>query len=79
MHLKNILIICSALFSQYANGAPRNAPLLDGGDIEIPPFPTRCTGKRSAYKDLMWMESALCFASQPGRFMCFFNFYEHID
>ena len=74
MHLKNVLIICSALFSQYANGVPRNAPEFDGEDIVIPAFPAMCTGERSPYKDAVWMESALCVISQPGRCMWLFKF-----
>jgi len=80
MHLKNILIvICSAIFSQYANGA-ENKP---GKSDKFPDFPKVCEeipdkkyeypykkgekgGKVRKLQTLGWKDKALCSISQPA-------------
>ena len=84
MYLKNILIVCSALFSQYANGAKQNYPE-DMEDIKLPDFPKVCRSPRKIggtrqskiESEYQWMETAVCFINQPGRFIRSLNFHEH--
>ena len=88
MYLKSALIVCSALFSQYANGAESNYPEKKGGVFQIPSFPDMCSaipGKKGklavrrgkAQSPYQWSDSAICGISQPGKFIWLLNFHEH--
>ena len=81
MTLKNIIIICSALFSHFANGQTTKRKKNQPGQYDkIPEFPEICgiPEKENPYKEkgglrklqasqYRWRDSAFCVIDQPGR------------